>query len=287
MNKSNGIHILNFFGNAKVILFLFLEKNIYQIFYRANFLSTKHQTFFSRFASPAGICTAGYPAAASFTPPKKAIFASAKNNMIKIQNLALLACLLSPTVFNCAAQEISFNDSIKLYNTQRLQIDRSGNRILAGWGLANVVVSVAGLSTAKTNDMQLYFKTNLTFGLLNTGLAGARLMSLRNQQDEPFSIKNDYIRYLRAKNSYLIGAGIDLGLAVTGLVILSQNQNPAPGNTNNDAGFARALCLQSVARLIYDNILFASFARQGTKWYRIMNEIQFSGATVGIVHRFK
>ena len=186
---------------------------------------------------------------------------------------------------NVRAQELSFKDSLRTYNNQRILTNTKGAMTLAGWGMANVVVGGVGYFTAKQDEWKYFHEMNAAWGAVNTGFAIGGIMRARKQAAEKINAGKDFHYFERNKSSYLISVALDVVYVGAGVTLAGYGKSAA---TNGAAykGFGESIALQGLFLLAFDNIMFASHQKRSSKWNVLMDELRFTGAGLSFVHTF-
>lgn len=182
-------------------------------------------------------------------------------------------------------QELSFSDSVKKYNDQRIAINKTGLEVQGAWGIANIAAGSIGYFGAKDGEGKYFSEMNGIFGLLNTGLSVAGLNMVKKQLTQKITYGESYNRYCTDKKIYLIGAGIDVIFIGAGFG-LSAYGSSAKSSADVYTGFGKSLALQGVFLLLFDNIMLLEHNRNTNKWYRIMDELHFTNNRVGFNYSF-
>jgi hypothetical protein len=180
------------------------------------------------------------------------------------------------------AQEISFKDSLAAYNLHRIHITKTGMEVLGSWGIVSITGGAAGYFTAKQDELKYFSEMNVLWGVVNTGIAAVSLAGVKREMAAKMEFQQSYGRYLSNKRLYLINAGLDvlyIGAGI-GLTAYGQNQKKDPAIYT---GFGKSITVQGIFLLLFDNIMFSANQLDNSKWFRLMNEIRFSGKSVGVV----
>jgi hypothetical protein len=183
------------------------------------------------------------------------------------------------------AQELSFKDTIAAYNSQRIHTNKKGMLVLGSWGIANVAAGGLGYFTAKTGEWRYFHEMNALWGVVNAGIAGVGFAGARKELSAHLNYRQSYDRYLSNKKLYLVNACLDVVYIGTGVGLASYGSS-AKSNAEICKGFGKSLVLQGVFLLLFDNVMFASHARNNARWFQIISEIRVSNAGVGVVHPF-
>lgn len=199
--------------------------------------------------------------------------------------LLMLSFLLIASVATTTAQEISFKDTIGAYNSHRIHINKTGMKVLGGWGVANAVAGGIGYFAANNDEWKYFHEMNAMWGVINAGIAWAGLAGVRKEMNAKYTYKQAYGKYRSNKKLYLINIGLDV-LYVGGGVALNEAGNSAKKNQNMLHGFGKSVAIQGVFLLLFDNVMFASHHRSNSKWYQLMSELSYTGNGIGFIHNF-
>ncbi len=199
--------------------------------------------------------------------------------------ILFMAVLLSLSPVDCHAQELSFKDTIAAYNSYRIKTNKTGMKVLGGWGLVNIAAGGVGYFTSADDQWKYFHEMNALWGAVNTGIAALGLHGVRKEVAAQLNYRQSYGHYLADKRLYLINAGLDVLYIGAGVAL-----NEYGNSTKHDAviynGFGKSIAIQGVFLLLFDNVMFAAHQRYNSRWFRLMNEIRFSGNSVGLVHTF-
>jgi hypothetical protein len=199
----------------------------------------------------------------------------------------LLFILLTFITCRASAQVISFKDTVVAYNKHRLNINRTGMKVLGSWGIVNIAGSGAGYFAAKQDEWKYFHEMNVLWGVVNTGIAAFSLARVRKEMRTEMGFDQAYGHYKSDKKIYLINAGLDVLYIGTGVALTALSQN---AKKTSDAailkGFGRSIAVQGVFLLLFDNIMFSIHHRSNSKWFQLMNEIHVSGSGIGFIHSF-
>jgi len=157
--------------------------------------------------------------------------------------------------------------------------------VLGAWGIVNMAAGGIGYFTAKDDEWRYFHEMNALWGVVNTGIAAMGLAGTKKEMAAQLTYRQSYERYLSNKKLYLINAGLDVLYIGTGIALDEYGQN----TKNNSAlfkGFGESFVVQGVFLLCFDNVMYASYLRNNSKWYQIMSEIRVTGKGIGFVHPF-
>ena len=183
------------------------------------------------------------------------------------------------------AQEVSFKDSLAAYNLHRISITRTGMKVLGSWGIVNIAGGAVTYFTTTQDEWKYFSEMNVLWGTVNTGIAAVSLAGIRREMEAKMDYRQSYGRYRANKKLYLINAGLDVIYIGAGIGLTAYAQN-----TNKDqpiySGFGKSIAVQGIFLLLFDNIMFSANQLDNSKWFRLMNEIRFTGNSVGFNHSF-
>ena len=183
------------------------------------------------------------------------------------------------------AQEVSFKDSLAAYNLHRISITRTGMKVLGSWGIVNIAGGAVTYFTTTQDEWKYFSEMNVVWGAVNTGIAAMSLAGIRREMAIKMDYQQSYGRYRANKKLYLINAGLDVIYIGAGIGLTAYAQN-----TNKDqpiySGFGKSIAVQGIFLLLFDNIMFSANQLDNSKWFRLMNEIRFTGNSVGFNHSF-
>ncbi len=179
---------------------------------------------------------------------------------------------------NVKAQEIHIKDSIRTYNNKRIRINYIGDIALGAWGMTNMVYGGVGSATHNFTDAYPY-QVATAFGVLNTGISVIRYAGLIRQLKHRDSY-NATMSYYKSDRNFFIGSLVaDIAITGGGLALLGSAKSGSADFFQNP-GTARAVCIQGLFRLVFDNAMWAAHYHNNSRWYQIVSDMQFIGTGV-------
>lgn len=186
-------------------------------------------------------------------------------------------------LFLCSAvraQELSFRDSVKLYNSERLLLNARGAKVLTAWGGANLAAGAIGYFAAQSDEAKYFHQMNTMWGAVDGGIALLGQLAVRRQLRQPLKIAAAYERYKRDKRAYAINAGLDLLYMGAGTLLLNNSASQQGDTRAMNAGYGKSLLLQGFALLVFDNVMLWQHRRNTDRWDTIMDEIRITGSSL-------
>jgi hypothetical protein len=193
------------------------------------------------------------------------------------------AYMLRPEV--ACAQNISFKDTIAAYNHHRSNLNKTGMHVLGAWGLGNVGAGAAMYFASRQDETKYFGEMTALWGAVNTGIAGFSLLAMRAELHQQPNAQQAYSLYRSNKKMFLINSGLDVVYIGAGLGLTAYSKNKGRDEAMY-SGFGKSVVVQGVFLLLFDYVMFSAHQMDNSKWFRIMNEIQFTNSSVGINHTF-
>lgn len=176
--------------------------------------------------------------------------------------------------------QMSFNDTLKQYDKERILTNLGGVEKLGYWAAANVGVGIAGWALAKNDDWKYFHQMNAAYGAVNLGIAYFGFRQARRQAASKFNASKAYTDYISNKSLLKTAVVFDLGVAVGGAILLQQRS--ADKNIDNlYKGYGTALILQGLGSFVIDNLWLYAHQKNSSKWGRIMYEMNLTGSGLG------
>ncbi|NDC40296.1 MAG: hypothetical protein EBZ77_01910 [Chitinophagia bacterium] len=178
------------------------------------------------------------------------------------------------------AQELSFTDSLRKYNNERIALDIRAINTLGLWGAANMATGAVGYLTSKNEEWKYFHEMNVAWGAVNTGIAAWGAVRLRQQAKEKFSGKKAVDRYVLDKRLYTINVALDLVyLGAAGGMLQYAAQHPTD-NPEMYRGFGKSVLMQGAVLLVFDNLMLLAHRRNSAKWDEILGDMKFTGTSL-------
>ena len=202
--------------------------------------------------------------------------------MKKITTL-IICCSLS--ISRLYAQHIN-TDSAHALNAARITTNRHGMNVLGIWGLANIAGGTIGYFTASNKEWKDFHLMNLSWGLVNTTIAGMGLGGVKQEMAQKLNCDDMLKRYESNKRLYLINAGLDAIYIGTGL-FLWEHSNSVSKHAEVWSGFGKSVALQGLFLLFFDSTMYTSHASKNKKWYGLMQGLCVTNKGISLHYAFR
>ena len=190
-------------------------------------------------------------------------------------------------IYLIAASFSSYSQKIDLtkFEKERISIQKKSMVALAGWSVANIVVS--GIATNTRNkEMRYFHQMNVMWGGINLAIAGLGYWGAGREKINNPTLADVLKHQNRIEKTYLINAGLDVVYIGSGLLMnqLSDNQkNPAKFK-----GYGNSIMLQGGFLLVYDAIIYAIHKKHGKQLKGMVDKVSLIGGptSVSLVYNF-
>lgn len=170
-------------------------------------------------------------------------------------------------------------DSLQLFNSQRIRMERSGMVVLGSWATANIVEGTVGYyhsggSTRYFNQM------NIIWNIVNLGAATAGYLGSYNSNMR-MSAAEILKKQRHLERAFLINGGLDVSYIGTGLIIHHAGNMHG---SERQQGYGASIILQGAFLLLFDGTMYAAQKHNGSRLMRFIteNQLLFDGKAVGM-----
>jgi len=151
--------------------------------------------------------------------------------------------------------------------------------VLGAWGAANIAVGAIGI-TGASGETKYFQQMNLIWGTVNFAIAGATYLGLaRNKAG--MTLSKSVKQQAGIEKTFLINGGLDLVYITAGIYCLEKGNTAS--NRDKYKGYGKSLLMQGGGLLLFDVIMYIINTSHGKELYKILDKIQFSGNSVGII----
>lgn len=128
---------------------------------------------------------------------------------------------------------------------RQTRLQRTGTSALAGWSLVNLAVS--GIAISKAEGSARYFhEMNLYWNVVNLGIAGAGLLSLRKKSPAP-TLSSAVKEHYTLQKTLLFNSGLDVSYITSGFWLLDRSKTETTViRQNRFRGFGQAVVYRAV-----------------------------------------
>jgi hypothetical protein len=173
-------------------------------------------------------------------------------------------------------------DSLKAFNTARINTTALGMQVLGGWGILNLGTGAIGWGNSTTPEARYFFQMNTIWGGVNFGVALLSYGSLQKDRKKHLTAAESLREQERIEKIFLINGCLDVAYIGTGLYL------KIAGDSRNSPimkGYGESILLQGGFLLIFDGVMYRAEKENGSKLRQFLekNPITFDGKRVGII----
>jgi len=151
--------------------------------------------------------------------------------------------------------------------------------VLGSWGTVNIITGTVGV--VSTGGEEKYFhQMNLIWGATNFLIAAPSYFGMKNRGMR-LSLAETVRQQSASEKIYLFNAGLDLAYITAGAYCIQKANNDSKHDLYK--GYGKSLVMQGGGLLIFDVTMSLINISKGKKMYKILNGLQFSGNSVGLV----
>jgi hypothetical protein len=188
---------------------------------------------------------------------------------------SIIASLVLTTLIASSIQAQS--DSLLQSIVQKqFKLQRISTRILAGWSVANLAASGIAVGQAK-GSTKYFHQMNLYWNVVNVGIAGMGLLSLRKLNESPTAssvVKEHYT----LQKSLLLNTGLDIAYVTSGLWLLEKSKTEKdPIRSDRFLGFGQAVIVQGGFLLVFDLTNYFIHRSDNPRLHRLLDQVSLSG----------
>jgi len=197
-----------------------------------------------------------------------------------MQKILSLLCML-------AVSSAAFSQKIDLtkFEKERTSIQKKSMITLAGWSVANIVVS--GIATDTRNKETRYFhQMNVMWGGINLAIAGLGYWGASKEKIDNPTLADVLKHQNRIEQTYLINAGLDVVYLAGGLIMNKTSDNQK--NPEKFKGYGNSVMVQGGFLLLYDAILYAIHKNHGKQLKGATDKVTLNAGpgAVSLVYSF-
>lgn len=172
------------------------------------------------------------------------------------------------------AQEIS--DDLLRYNTERLDLNKTGMLVLSGWALGNIALGSYGYF--KSGGKTKYFhQMNAAWNVVNLSIGAIAYYQYLNSDPSAFNLMQSIDEARSIENILLLNIGLDVGYIATGAFLWERGIRK---DNQRLLGYGPSLILQGGFLLVFDGILYGLNKSQNEKLFNLVDNLSISANTI-------
>lgn len=175
-------------------------------------------------------------------------------------------------------------DSLKTFNTNRINTTSNGQLILGGWGVLNLGSGAIGWSSSTSNESRYFFQMNAIWGVANFGTALISYTGLQKTKKKQLTAAETLKEQQKIEKIFLINGVLDVAYLGVGTYL------KLAGDSRNSPimkGYGESILLQGGFLLLFDGLMYHAEKGNGTKLGNFLEKhpITFDGRRVGMIFR--
>lgn len=193
-----------------------------------------------------------------------------KKNLLFL--LFITICLVGHTQAPTDLQPVK---DLELFNSKRLQINRTGMITLGAWAVGNFLAG--GIGWSRHDGSKMYFhQGNVMWNTVNLALAGFGLYGAMHAEPASFDLFQTITEQYSMEKLLLFNAGLDIGYIATGFFLMERGRHVSK-HSDRFKGYGQALILQGGFLFLFDIILFAVHNHHGRALQGLVPVINATG----------
>jgi hypothetical protein len=180
-----------------------------------------------------------------------------------------------------AAALAAQSDSLLLdFNTDRLQLNKTGMTVLGSWALGNMAVSGIALNNS-SGATRSFHQMNIGWNAVNLAIAGFGYYGSLNGASN-LGLAQSIEEHESIKRILLFNAGLDLAYMAGGAYLLERAKNDLE-QQDRLKGFGRSVIMNGAFLFVFDLVMYTLHSQQGAKeLYPWLENIQLSATGIGL-----
>lgn len=173
-------------------------------------------------------------------------------------------------------------DSLKVFNNNRINTTSSGMVILGSWGVANLGVGAVGWSSSTSPTSRYFFQMNVVWGAVDFGTALLGYAGTQKYKNKKLTAAEILEQQNRMEKIFLINEGLDVVYIGAGAYLKLAGDHR---NSPIMKGYGSAVLLQGGFLLVFDALMHHAEKQNGTKLRHFLEKhpVTFNGKQVGII----
>lgn len=155
--------------------------------------------------------------------------------------------------------------------------------ILGTWAAGNIISSPF-LASGREGSGKYFHQMNGLWNIVNLGIAGFGYFGIAGQDGQGLSLSESVLEQQKIENLLLFNTGLDVAYVLGGLYLYERSRNTGR-NPERLKGYGQSIMLQGGFLFVFDLIFYLSMTHHGRQIDGIMQKIQFTGNSVGLIFR--
>jgi hypothetical protein len=173
-------------------------------------------------------------------------------------------------------------DSLKSFNTMRINTTSSGMEVLGGWGVVNLASGAIGWPNSTNPETRYFFQMNTIWGGINFGTALLTYAGIQKDRKKHLTTAETLKEQERIEKIFRINEYLDVAYIGAGayLKIVGHSRNSPIMK-----GYGESVIMQGAFLLIFDGLMYKAEKGNGTKLRTFLEKhpITFDGRRVGMI----
>ncbi len=192
-----------------------------------------------------------------------------------MQKFILLLVSISVSLY-CTAQKID----LTRFEKERVSKQKNAMIVLAGWSVANIVVS--GIATDTRNKEVRYFhQMNVMWGGINLAIAGLGYWGASREKIDNPTLESVLKHQNKTEKTFLLNAGLDVVYIGGGLLMNKTSDNQKV--PERFKGYGNSIMLQGGFLLLFDAVNYAIHRKHGKKLNGMVEKLTFNASPGTII----
>ncbi|MCE7991469.1 MAG: hypothetical protein HEP71_05790 [Roseivirga sp.] len=179
---------------------------------------------------------------------------------------------------------IGQDSSLLHFNTERLQVNKTGMLVLGGWAVGNIGINAFLTRNASGSDAHFY-RMNIYWNMVNLALAIPGLRNSIITDPASLDLAESVSAYHHMGKILLINAGLDVAY-ITGGFLLKEMAKTRENKFDILNGYGRSLILQGGFLLAFDLVLYAALQSKSDNLTKILEAVKLTPTGIGLTFTF-
>ncbi len=174
-------------------------------------------------------------------------------------------------------------DSLKNFNDQRNQVNKTGMEVLGSWGIANIGAGAAGWANSDGGSNKYFYQMNVIWGSVNLGAAILGFTGANRNNKKQFDVAKSLKEQRNLEKTFLVNGALDIAYIGTGIYLKKRGSNR---DSNKLSGYGTSIILQGAFLFLFDGTMYTAQRSHGNKLRRFLekNPVTFNGKNIGLIY---